>query len=270
MNAPGTGLAVIGGSGALPGLVLAACPQAHLVRFEGAGCDTHWTRVIDARFERMGALFKAMRKAGVSDVCLAGAMARPRLNPALLDLVTMAAAPRIMAMMKGGDDGLLRAVIALFEDNGFRVRGVHELVPDLLAGPDPLCGTPSAAQSDDAARGCAILNALGPVDVGQACVVAGGLCFGVESIQGTDALLTFVAQTRGGLKPTSGGVLIKRAKPGQDLRVDMPTIGPATIDAAQDAGLDGIALQAGHVLVVERDKVLHRAGAAGLALWTLP
>lgn len=272
MSAPG--LAVIGGSGALPGLILAARPDAHLVCIDGAGCTHDAAHMIPARFEQMGALFDAMRAADVAEVCFAGAMQRPPLDPSKLDAVTMAAAPKVMAAMQGGDDGLLRAVIALFEEHGFTVRGAHEIVPDLVIGAGALPGTPqdrlSRDNARDATRGAEILHALGEADVGQACVVAGGICFGVESIQGTDALLRFVADTRAGLRPERGGVLVKRAKPGQDLRVDMPTIGPATVDAAVRAGLEAIVLQAGCVLVVDRDEVVQRAAAAGLCIWGGP
>ena len=90
---------------------------------------------------------------------------------------------------------------------------------------------------------------------------------GIETLQGTDAMLRFVAETA----PGSGGVLVKRAKPGQDLRVDMPAIGPDTVALAADAGLSGIEVQAGHVLLLDPD-----SGAAlpaqthGIALWAVP
>jgi len=263
----GAALAVIAGSGALPAVVMAACPGAHLVRIEGAGCTVQSDNVIEARFEQMGALFDAMRAAGVAEVCFAGAMQRPPLDPSKLDPVTLAAAPKVMAALQKGDDGLLRAVIELFEEHGFGVRGAHEFAPELVATGGVLAGAPSDAQIKDARAGQAILSALAPLDVGQACVVAAGLCFGVETIQGTDALLRFVETTRSGLRPETGGVLVKRAKAGQDLRVDMPTIGPATVTAAAAAGLDGIAIEPGRVLIVERDKTVAQAEALGIALW---
>jgi UDP-2,3-diacylglucosamine hydrolase len=103
--------------------------------------------------------------------------------------------------------------------------------------------------------------------VGQGCVVAAALCLGVEAIYGTDALLADVASHRPLRHPSKGGVFVKCAKAGQDLRVDLPTIGPDTIDRCVAAGLSGICLQAGHVIVLDRAEVVARADAAGLALW---
>jgi DUF1009 family protein len=97
--------------------------------------------------------------------------------------------------------------------------------------------------------------------------VAGGLCLGIETQQGTEAMLRFVAKTRAPLRPGRGGVLVKRSKPGQDPRVDMPTIGPETIDQAIAAGLVGIEVQAGGVLMLDAAEARRRADAAGLAVW---
>ena len=114
--------------------------------------------------------------------------------------------------------------------------------------------------------GFAILGALAPVDVGQGCVVAGGLCLGIETLQGTDALLRFVAATPEALRGDRRGVLVKRPKDGQDLRVDMPAIGPATVQAAAEAGLEGIAIEAGRVLLIDRPALVEACEATGLFL----
>ena len=140
------------------------------------------------------------------------------------------------------------------------MRGAHEIAPDLtvpeglFAGPQP-----SHAALQDTERGADILSALSPVDVGQGCVVAGGLCLGIETIQGTDALLEFVAQTPKHLRRGARGVFVKAPKRGQDLRVDMPAIGPETLRNAARAGVEGIVLQAGSVLIVDTKSVLQEA-----------
>jgi DUF1009 family protein len=254
--------AILAGSGALPGLLLEAGP-ARVVRFLGVECDVTGD-AIDARFEQLGALFEALKSEGVTELCLAGAMARTGFDPAALDPVTMGLVPRLMAAQGQGDDALLRTIVAILEEQGFKIRAAHEIRPDLLATEGAMAGT---AQPDgDAARARAVLAALGPLDVGQAAVAAKGQMLGIETLQGTDAMLRFVAQTR----PGSGGVLVKRAKPGQDLRVDMPAIGPRTVHLAADAGLSGIELQAGAVLLLDRDAVLAACAETGLGLWGVP
>ena len=111
-----------------------------------------------------------------------------------------------------------------------------------------------------------ILLALSPLDVGQGTVVAGGLCLGIETLQGTDALLRFVGETPGHLRRGSGGVLVKAPKRGQDLRVDMPVVGPDTVRNAAAAGLEGIFASAGKVLIVEQDATRAALAETGLFL----
>ena len=254
--------AIIAGDGALPGLLAAAGPSL-TVRLQGQPGGTEGAD-ITARLEQLGALFAALRSAGVSELCLAGAMRRVGFDTAALDAETAALMPRLTAAMGQGDDALLRDIVAIFEGEGFTIRGAHELRPDLVAPAGAIAGTPRP--EGDAARARAVLAALGPLDVGQAAVVAGGQVLGIETLQGTDAMLDFVRDTA----PGSGGVLVKRAKPGQDLRVDMPAIGPETVARCAAAGLGGIELQAGHVLLLDPAAVRAACAAHGLTLWAVP
>ena len=100
-------------------------------------------------------------------------------------------------------------------------------------------------------------------DVGQGCVVQQGIVLAVEAIEGTDAMLTRAATLA---RPGPGGVLLKRVKPGQDRRADLPTIGPATIQAAAAAGLRGIAVEAGGTLLIDRAACIDAANRSGLFL----
>lgn len=257
-------LAILAGSGGLPVALAAAAPQALCVTFAGVSHElcglTH-----EHHFEKLGILFEDLRAQGVTEVVFAGSMSRPPLDPVAFDPVMMSLAPRLLAAMQGGDDALLRLVIQIFEEQGFTVRGAHEIEPQLVVSEGLFCGPePSAQALSDADRGTDILNALAPVDVGQGCVVAGGLCLGIETIQGTDALLSFVASTPAHLRRQAQGVLVKAPKRGQDLRVDMPAIGVQTVRNAAAAGLEGIVLQAGGVLVLDRDNIRQEAEKAGL------
>jgi len=159
-------------------------------------------------------------------------------------------------------------VIAIFEEAGFTVAGVADVAPDLLPGPGVLAGAPSAADQADAARAAAIVAALGAVDVGQGAVVAQGLCLAVETLPGTDAMLDFVAATARRPDPAGArGVMFKAAKPGQDRRIDLPTLGLQTLARAHAAGLAGVAFQAGDVIVLDRAAMLAEAERLGLFLW---
>lgn len=257
--------AILAGGGVLPQLLLEA-GDAVLVTFEGTPVQARADQVIPARFETLATLFETLHARGVGELCLAGAMRRPRFDPTALDAGTAALLPRLMAAMAQGDDGLLRAVIALLEEQGFTICAPHDIRPDLLASEGVMVGAVSDAMRADATRAAAVLAALDPQDVGQGAVVAKGQVLAIETLPGTDAMLEFVAQTC----PNSGGVLMKRPKAGQDLRVDMPGIGPQTIAMMQKAGLSGLALRASGALILERDAVIKAAQAAGIAIWADP
>ena len=252
----------------MPALLATEHPDALTVTFAGVSAELPKPAGLEAEFERLGALFDALRADGVAEVVLAGGLSRPALDPSRLDEKTLRLAPRLMSAMGGGDDGLLRVAIEALEDEGFAVRGAHELLPTLTAAPGLLAG-PEPGEDDlaDAERARKILDALGPLDIGQGAVVAGGICLGIETIQGTDALLNFVAWTAPERRPVARGVLAKAPKPGQDLRVDMPAIGPATVERAAEAGLAGIAFAAGRTLLLEREELRAAAEDAGLFLY---
>jgi DUF1009 family protein len=258
--------AIIAGSGALPEHLFLTDPHAIGVALEGVQSEIPGTTTqIPARFEKLGALFDGLRSADVTQVIFAGAMQRPALDPKLFDSKTAELALRLLSAMGQGDDALMRQVISIFESEGFLVLGAHEVAPDLVVGAGHLAG-PEVDEGlhNDAARGKAILAALGPYDVGQAVVVGQGLCLGIETLAGTGALLDFVARTRrGGV----GGVLVKLPKPGQELRADMPTIGPDTVRSVAAAGLTGIMIAAGQVIVLDRAETMAEAGASGISLW---
>ncbi len=259
------GLAILSGNGALPVTLAARFPDAHRVVFDGVDhimqppLRTH-------RFEKMGALFDDLRAVGVTRVVMAGGLGRPALNPADFDAGMMAIAPRLLPALSSGDDAILSLIISVFEEQGFDVVGAHELLPELTV-PEGFLSQVSASEGalKDASRAADILLALSPLDVGQGAVVAAGLCLGIETLQGTDALLGFVAQTPEHLR-RGKGVFVKAPKRGQDLRVDMPAIGPDTVRNAAKAGLEGIVVSAGKVVLVERDATLKALDETGLFL----
>jgi DUF1009 family protein len=264
------GVAIVAGRGELPRMLAEACAhdgrRYRVVVFDGVELD--WLAghpVIRAAFERPGRLFADLRRAGCDAVAFAGGMARPTLRLLRFDWTMLRLAPRLLPGIRSGDDATLRLIGRVFEAQGFRVVAPHEILPDLLA-PEGVLGrvAPSAADRADAARAAAIVAALGAVDVGQAAVVARGICLGVESIQGTDALVDFVAATA---RQERRGVLLKAPKPGQDRRLDLPAIGPGTIARAAAAGLAGVVVEAGGVMVLGFGQTVADADKAGLFLW---
>ncbi len=221
------------------------------------------------RLERLIPFLDRLQDLGVTEVVFAGAVHRIRLDPALIDPATMQVLPRIMAAMQQGDDGTLREVIALMDEWGITVRGVQDVCPDLVADKGVL-GTvvPMDQDKKDAARGFAILQAMGVADVGQGCIVAHGQCLAVEALPGTDAMLAHLAGLRdAGAELPAGGVFCKAPKPAQDRRIDLPALGPETVEGAHRAGLRGVAFEAGGVLLIDRAEMVARADALGLFLW---
>ncbi len=249
-------IAILAGHGQLPLDIACACPGAMFISFtESSGSDIPQGRHFRARLERFGELFEVMGQAGISKVIFAGSLSRPQLDPAGFDEGSVRLWPRLKAALGRGDDALLREVIAIFETEGFEVVGAAEVAPELVAAPKMSQGRAMNADEEaDAARGLEVLRAISPLDLAQAIVVEGGQVLGLETIQGTDAMLKFVAQTPQLLR-RSRGVFVKAAKRGQDMRVDMPTIGPETIRNVAAAGLAGVVIPAGKVLVLEQDEV---------------
>ncbi|MFN4153287.1 MAG: LpxI family protein [Paracoccaceae bacterium] len=262
-----TRAAVIAGAGRLPAAVAAVLDRPLICALEGFAPEGLVPDMV-FRVERLVPFFHALEDAGVTRITFAGAVQRPRLDPALFDAGTAQLVPRLMGAMAQGDDATLRAVIGLFEEFGFTVAGTAEIAPGLVPGAGVLCGTVSAQDEVDAARAAAIVQALGAVDVGQGCVVAQGLCLAVEALPGTDAMLRGLSAVPASLRPAGTcGLFYKAPKPGQDLRVDLPVIGPETVARVVEAGLGGIAWQAGGVICLGQSAMVAAASDAGLFLW---
>ncbi|MEM7730731.1 MAG: UDP-2,3-diacylglucosamine diphosphatase LpxI [Pseudomonadota bacterium] len=216
------------------------------------------------RIEHLGSFLNALKYRGVTEVCFAGAVRRPPIDPAEIDAATAPLVQRIAAVMRTGDDMLLRTVLDIFEQAGFRVRGAHDVAPDLLPGEGVLTAErPDPLARANAERAVKIMDIVGPADVGQACVVSNLQVIALEANLGTDWMLqSLKARTDG-----YGGLLYKAPKPGQDRRVDLPTIGPDTVIAAAEANLHGIVIEAGGVMVLDLEKTLAEAKARQRFLW---
>jgi DUF1009 family protein len=176
--------------------------------------------------------------------------------------------PRILQLMRGGDDNLLAGVAAMFQEQGMTLVGPLDVAPDLALPEGLVAGTASPAAAAGIAKAAEAARLIGRLDIGQAAVAVAGRVVAVEDAGGTDALLDRVAALRASGRVTStGGVLVKCAKPQQDLRLDLPTIGPATAENARRAGLDGVAGEAGRALLAGRDETIDAFRRAGLFLY---
>ena len=229
----------------------------------------HWISV-----GQVGRAIRLFHAESCRDLLFIGTLVRPALSEIRLDWGTLRVLRRVWAAFRGGDDHLLSGIGRILEQDGFRMVGVKDVAPDLLV-PEG-CLTRKAPDENavaDIARGRDVLRALSPFDIGQAAVVIDGHVVGVEDIEGTDGLLARVARLRkeGRIRAKAArGVLVKAPKGGQDLRFDLPTIGPRTIEGAAAAELAGIAIVAGNTIVVEPQAMIEAADTAGLFVTGLP
>ena len=263
-------LAIIAGAGALPAALVAALPSRPFIAALDGFPPEGLTADLTFRVERLFPFFAALHDAGIRKIAFAGAVRRPRLDPSLFDAQTAQIVPRLMQSLAQGDDATLREVIALFEEEGFEILGAAEIAPSLVAPEGLHAGALTARDQQDATRAATIAEALGRVDVGQGCVVAQGICLATETIAGTDAMLAQVATLPPALRPVAQagrGLLYKAPKPLQDRRIDLPALGPATVEEAAKAGLGGIAWEAGGVLTLDLPAMQTAATAHGLFLW---
>jgi DUF1009 family protein len=220
------------------------------------------------RLGQLGSLLGELRRRSIIDIVMLGSLPRPSFGALRPEASTLKYLPYFARAFQGGDDHLLRGVVRFFEEQGFRVHGPADIAPELTA-PRGALGRRQAAPVQQALleRGFSLLAALSPFDVGQAAILADHRVIAIEAAEGTDAMIKRVADlvARGRLKIGKGdGVLVKAPKMGQDLRVDMPAIGPETLRNIADAGLSGIGLKAGQVLVGDRAALGRQADQLGL------
>jgi len=254
-------LALVAGRGDLPAVVVTALPVLPLVcAYEGVAV-TGLAPDLTFRLETLGTLLQELRARGITEVCFAGALDRPKLDPARLDALTLPMVPLFMKALAAGDDGALRVVLGIFESHGFALRAAHEIAPQLLAQ----AGVHSARQPDAAMRRDAQvaahhIHSVSAQDIGQACIVAQGRVTAMEDARGTDAMIA-------GLGGAQGGILFKGAKAQQSRMIDLPTVGPDTLEAAHAAGLAAVVVAAGDVLVLHRAACVEMADRHGLVFW---
>ncbi|WP_246680468.1 MULTISPECIES: LpxI family protein [unclassified Mesorhizobium] len=272
---PGARVGIIAGGGSLPVEVAAGLAgQGHppfVVLMDGEAdrlaelCRyEHETLALEA----IGSLIPLLKRNRITHLVLAGEIKRrPRLTQMRPSLSLLAVIPVVVMALARGDDGLLKVVARGLEARGIKVVGAHEIVPNLVAAEGVLTrATPRKSDWRDIEAGFAAAKAIGALDIGQAAIAVGGRTIALEGIEGTAGLLDRARLLRGHgrIAGKTRGVLVKCAKPGQELRADLPSMGPQTVEAAHAAGLAGIAVEAGRSLILEGPATLSRANDLGL------
>lgn len=262
-------LGIIAGGGNIPAMLIEKCINENIdfvvVAIEGnadkeffdnAKFDYKWIRLGQA-----GTGFKYFAQQKVVDVVLIGTIHRPSFFDLVPDMRTTAFFAKI-GLNALGDDGILRAVVKEIEKDGMKVKGIHEVMPELLIPQGLLTKTkPSKEDNADIKRGIEVAYQLGMLDVGQAVVVQNGLVLGMEGIEGTDKLIARCGEYQ---RKGKGSVLVKLRKPQQDMRIDLPTIGCNTIEQAHKNGFKGVAVHAGNGLIVNQSETVKLANKYGM------
>ena len=257
MSAPLQKIGILAGGGIVPQVVTDSCcaqgMEVFVIGFEGQA-DTRIANVM-CRLGAAGKAIKTLKAQNIQDLILIGSIRRP----SLMDLRPDWVATKFL-MTHGysalGDDAILTKLREFLEERGFRVHGVHQVVPDLLT-PEGVLGAVSTEGHEENIRiGMKAAQNLGRRDIGQAVIVRDGNVIAEEDLAGTDTMIRSV--------DAEGGVLVKMCKPQQDPDLDLPTIGLETIQNAVKAGIVGIAVQAGASLFVQRNEALKLADEAGV------
>lgn len=262
-------LGIIAGGGNIPQMLINEClnqqidfvvlaieGNAEPDLFKNVSCPYRWIRLGQA-----GSGFKYFAEQGVKDVVMIGTIRRPSFFDVVPDLRTTAFFAKVGAKALG-DDGILRALVSEIEADGMKVKGVHEVMPQLLIKEGVLTKTkPAKKYNEDIKRGIEAALTLGKLDIGQAVVVQHGLVLGVEGIEGTDELMRRCKDYR---RKGGGGILVKLRKPQQDMRVDLPTIGPRSVERAHETGLEGLVVHAGNGLIVDEAETIKLANKYGM------
>lgn len=268
MNTGQRKLGIIAGGGSIPKKLIEFCKKNKRDYFVLAIEGNADKNLIDdsvphqwIRIGQAGTGFKRFHDEKVQDVVMIGTIRRPGFFDLMPDLRTTAFFAKI-GMKSLGDDGILRALVKEIESEGMAVKGVHEVLPEILVKKGVLGRHKPDKQAEaDIRRGIEVALELGKLDVGQAVIVQQGLVLGVEGIEGTDELIRRCGDYR---RKGEGGVLVKLRKPQQDMRIDLPTIGPRSVTRAKESGLRGIALHVGNGLIVDEDEVIRLADKEGL------
>jgi len=263
-------LGIIAGSGELPRRIIRECNEKGRPVFVIAFDDITEAETVSAlphkwlHIGKVGEIIKTLKAENVSELILAGKVGRPPLSSLKMDFSAMKLLTKFAKLTSQGDDKIFSTIIKFLEDKGFNVIGSEDVLSDLLIKEGPIGSVkPDKIAQKDIEIGAKAAIVVGKLDIGQAVIVQQGQILGVEGAEGTDALMNRCKNLH---NEGFSGVLVKMKKPGQDSRVDLPSIGIHTVNNAHAAGLRGIAVEAGGALVINRAEVIKRANDLGIFL----
>jgi DUF1009 family protein len=260
-------LGLIAGNGIFPRLVARGAREAGIEvvavahvgetepELEGEVTSLTWIRVGE-----LGKMIRTLKQAGCERAVMAGGIKKARLFSGFRpDLRGAAFLARMRTLH---DDKLLRGIAGEIESDGIRVISSTEYLPRLIPSPGVLSRrAPTKHERADVEFGVRVAKSVGSFEIGQTVVVKNGLVLAVEAVEGTDAAIR-----RGGELARGGAVVVKVSKPGQDLRFDVPAVGPETIRLMAETGATVLAIEAGKTIVLERERALEAAAKAGIAV----
>jgi len=266
-----TPIGLVAGNGLLPLLVaqgaarrgLPVVAAAHLGETDQA-LEGAVSRLLWVRLGQVDRIVRFLRSEGARSVVMAGGIGRVR---AFTSVRPDLGAVRIIARLRSfRDDHLLRAVADYLAQRGLPVVSPTDYLEGAMAPRGVLCGAPLGAEEEkDARLGWEVAELLGQADVGQTVVVKGGHVLALEAIEGTDECIRR-AGALSGRRGGAGGVVVKRCKPQQDLRFDLPAVGPGTVRAMAEAGLRALVVEAERTLLLDAAGLAAAARDAGITV----
>ena len=266
-------LGIIAGSGNLPREIVKICQEEGrpflILAYAGQTDPETYLSFphIMGHLGKVGEAIQNLKQAQVKELVLAGRFRRPswvEIKPDAVCARWLARSARNIF----GDDSLLKTIVQNLEEEGFRVVGAEDIIGCNLLAPKGVLGQhlPTDQAMADVRHGFTVAKILGRCDIGQAVVVQQGMVLGVEAIEGTDQLLL---RSQALKREGSAGVLVKVIKPRQERRVDRPLVGPQTVHCAVKAGLGGIALETGEIIVHNLPEMIQLADKNGLFLMSV-
>lgn len=269
-------IGLLAGSGALPHAVVAGALEQNYDVFVAvlkgfAETSDFSQNSKEFGLGEIGQLLKALKAQKCTHIIMAGNISRPDFKAIKPDFTGVKLLPKAIAAAKKGDDALLKFILTVFEKYGFVILAPQDVCNSSLM-PHGSLGeiSPNDDSFMDIDKAMEIALRIGSHDIGQGAVVCDGLVLAVEAQEGTDKMLTRVADLPTNIRGTSEqkmGVLAKRLKPEQESRVDLPTIGVETIRRVHKAGLAGIALEAGKAFVLDIESVKALADDLGVFVY---
>jgi UDP-2,3-diacylglucosamine hydrolase len=263
-------LAIIAGAGNYPLEIANYCEKSNIeyiiLPIKGNFLESDYIQnkhIYPIEIGKVGKFLEILKNNNITDVILAGAVKKPSLNDIKVDFAGGKLLAKLLTKKMLGDNQLLTTVIKFIEQHGYIVRNTQEILPKILI--EKGCLTkhkPSKQDFIDIDIACKVIQKIGELDIGQAVIVENKIIIAVEAIEGTDAMISRSAQLK--ISNDKSGILYKSIKPGQDSRVDLPTIGINTLKMAIKANLRGIALQADTSIILQQEEVISLANKEGL------